>query len=443
LLQFLHVMKRASDESVCSSNARPKSDRSSLDATVAATVRILLEEVPSLVAPPPRKTWGLDRLVLDARCGEAATRSILRACGSDILALKNGTRLPEAPVMSLPGSGQSLAVAVGLAVGQRHLDATYAQPGYKLFEHRIFSLCLGGALTSGAASESSSLSGHLQLGSLVVICCDDGLLSSENVAGRYGAYRWCTKEVCFSQSAAGDSELAKALRETGKAENDRPTLIVVRPSATAPEADEMSVDRSRDLACRGAAAASAWEARFSAYGVAHAEQHAEIVRRFAGDLPANWRENFPEYVVGERAQATRQCSAKVLGGLVTSVPEMIGGSADLTGSNLTNQGHLKDFQHNKPQGRYLRFGVRENAMIGMCTGLAAYGGFVPFCGTFLNFFTYGWGALRMAAATSAHAIYVASHDSIELGEDGPTHQPVEVLAACRALKNLLVMRPAD
>jgi len=125
------------------------------------------------------------------------------------------------------------------------------------------------------------------------------------------------------------------------------------------------------------------------------------------------------------------------------VPELVGGSADLTGSNLTNQGQLKDFQHGKHKGRYLRFGVRENAMIGICTGLAAYGGFIPFCSTFLNFVTYGWGALRLAAFASAPVIYVATHDSIELGEDGPTHQPIEVIAACRALPRLLVFRPAD
>ncbi|CAE8620513.1 unnamed protein product, partial [Polarella glacialis] len=189
---------------------------------------------------------------------------------------------------------------------------------------------------------------------------------------------------------------------------------------------------------QGAAAASAWLEQLKKFGESHAEEHAEIERRFSGKLPENWREGFPEYHVGERAQATRQYSAKVLGTLAAALPEMIGGSADLTGSNLTNQAQLKDFQHNRNKGRYLRFGVRESAMIGICTGLAAYGGFIPFCSTFMNFFTYGWGALRLASKSLAHVIYERAPDELAASDCilpreaspviGTSCQPFETLA---------------
>jgi len=194
---------------------------------------------------------------------------------------------------------------------------------------------------------------------------------------------------------------------------------------------------------QGSAASAAWAEMFARYRESHPEAHAEILRRFSSALPEGWNSGMPEYTVGERAQATRQYGAKVLASIVSAVPEMVGGSADLTGSNLTNQAQLKDFQHSRHKGRYFRYGVREHAMTGASAGLSLYGGFIPFCATFLNFVTYGWPALRLAAASRAQLIYAATHDSIELGEDGPTHQPVEVLAACRALPNLLTLRPAD
>jgi len=219
----------------------------------------------------------------------------------------------------------------------------------------------------------------------------------------------------------------------------RPTLLLLAGDAC------NVVDSDEVQACtqRGATAAQEWQVDLERFEANNPEAFEEISRRFNGKLPDGWTSNLPSYAPGERAQATRQYSAKILASLVTAIPEMIGGSADLTGSNLTNQAQLKDFQPKRPSGRYIRFGVREHAMISICTGLAAYGGFLPFCATFLNFFTYGWGALHLACTLSAHVIYIASHDSIELGEDGPTHQPIEVLPMLRALPNLLTFRPAD
>jgi len=412
-----------------------------------AVTAALLAHSPALTAPPPRLAWGLDRLVLDDRFGEEQLRSLLQAGGSDLPETIAGRRrgpgassaLRCRAVLSLPGGvGQGIAAGVGLAIGQMHLAATFDQSQNTLFRHRVFVVCRGGALPSGVASESCSLAGHLRLGSLVVVCCEDGEIGTEDTSLRYQSYGWSVQHV----SGCDELALLAALEATRTSE--QPTLIMVRTVESSPSAS--SVDRTEDCTgwvSQGAAAASAWLEQLKKFGESHAEEHAEIERRFSGKLPENWREGFPEYHVGERAQATRQYSAKVLGTLAAALPEMIGGSADLTGSNLTNQAQLKDFQHNRNKGRYLRFGVRESAMIGICTGLAAYGGFIPFCSTFMNFFTYGWGALRLASKSLAHVIYVATHDSIELGEDGPTHQPIEVLAACRALPNLLTLRPCD
>mmetsp|Transcript_108566 Transcript_108566/g.197654 ORF Transcript_108566/g.197654 Transcript_108566/m.197654 type:complete len:639 (+) Transcript_108566:92-2008(+) len=412
-----------------------RSDNGSADAAANVAAQALLAHSPSLAVPPPRTAWGLDRLVLDGRCAEGAVRTWLRAGGSDLPASLKGTSLPQGTVLSLPGSGQGLAAAVGLAIGQRNLAATYSQPNFQLFEHRVFVLCMGAALPSGVVSEAASLAGHLRLGCLTALCCDDGKLGMVDTVKRYESYGWCVVNIAKD---AGSATLDAALEATRHAE--RPTLILIRDGSAEATVNTEACQHHVDC---GIAMANRWQQLFANYGKSYPEAHAEILRRFKGELPKDWNKALPEYAAGDRAQATRQCSAAVLGSLVSSIPEIIGGSADLTGSNLTNQGKLKDFQHNSASGRYIRFGVREHSMIAICTGLAAYGGFLPYCGTFMNFFTYGWGALRLACEVSAHAIYVATHDSIELGEDGPTHQPIEVLPALRAMPNLLTIRPAD
>mmetsp|Transcript_5548 Transcript_5548/g.20957 ORF Transcript_5548/g.20957 Transcript_5548/m.20957 type:complete len:650 (-) Transcript_5548:303-2252(-) len=414
-----------------------------LAAAASSVVAELLAHAPALAAPPPRKVWGLDRLVLDDRCGEASVREALLAGGSSLLEPPVPGRpcaekfLTDAPILSLPGGiGQGFAVAVGLSIGQEHMTASYKQPGFELFNHRVFVLCRSGALLPCVTSEAASLAGHLRLASLVAIACDDGLGGGKGLAQRYASYGWSVDELDISTPEA----LRAALAKTRVVE--APTLLLLRGI---PHGESAAQEEAcREAVRLGTSQGEAWAELFRKFGEQNREAHTELVRRFAdGKLPDNWRDDLPEYTVGERAQATRQYSAKVLASLVTAIPEMVGGSADLTGSNLTNQAQLKDFQHKRQAGRYLRFGVREHGMLGICTGLSAYGCFIPFCSTFMNFFTYGWGAIRLACAARAHVIYVATHDSIELGEDGPTHQPIEVLAACRALPNLLTIRPAD
>ena len=193
----------------------------------------------------------------------------------------------------------------------------------------------------------------------------------------------------------------------------------------------------------GEARARAWAAMSERYASAHAELSAELRRRLAGELPAGWRDALPAWTVDDKALATRQSSNVCLSAVAQVVPELIGGSADLTPSNLTKFAGALDFQAASPEGRYIRFGVREHAMGAICNGLAAYGGLRPFCATFLNFVGYAAGAVRLSALSHFPVIWVATHDSIGLGEDGPTHQPVEMLLSLRATPNLLTLRPAD
>lgn len=191
-----------------------------------------------------------------------------------------------------------------------------------------------------------------------------------------------------------------------------------------------------------------WKSLFNEYKSKHPKEAAEIERRFADKLPEGWEKNLPRFSPSDAAVATRKLSEGVLTAIESSLPEIIGGSADLTGSNLTRWGKAVDFQNPSTglgdySGRYIRYGVREHAMFAIMNGLASYGGIIPYGGTFLNFLTYGWGAARLSAISHLRVIYVMTHDSIGLGEDGPTHQPIETLALTRATPNMLTFRPAD
>ena len=194
----------------------------------------------------------------------------------------------------------------------------------------------------------------------------------------------------------------------------------------------------------GIAKHKAWSKLFEAYAKAFPELAAEFERREAGRLPDNWREHLPRWTPADKGLATRQSSQQVLNKICEAIPDMVGGSADLTPSNLTKFRGALDFQAATPEGRYIRFGVREHAMAAICNGIAAWSkGLIPFCATFLNFTGYALGAMRVSALSEHGVIYVATHDSIGLGEDGPTHQPVEALLNFRAMPNMLTIRPAD
>jgi len=378
--------------------------------------------------------------------------------------------------------GQGISNGVGLAMGQAHLAATFNKEGFELIDHYTYVICGDGCLQEGISSEASSLAGHLGLGRLIVMYDDnkiqiDGgtdLAFTEDVCKRYEAYGWQTIHV--SDGDADFSSLKDAI-EAAKKDQNRPTLIKVTTTigfgslkqgtagvhgAPLGHADLAQVKRNsgftetdfftvpKDVAevftaagSKGEGRKAAWDEMLDRYTTAHPELAAEFKRRQAGELPKGWKDQLPRWTTEDKALATRQSSQQVLNKICEFIPEMVGGSADLTPSNLTKFRGALDFQASTPEGRYIRFGVREHAMAAICNGLCAYGGLVPFCATFLNFTGYALGAMRVSALSEFGVIYIATHDSIGLGEDGPTHQPVEALLNFRATPNTLTIRPAD
>lgn len=337
------------------------------------------------------------------------------------------------------------------------------------------------------ASEAASLAGHLKLGGLVAVYDDNRITIdgdtacafTEDVVGRFEAYGWHTVVV---GDGDGDFEgLERALR-AAKEERGRPSLVVVRTTigfgskvqgtgkvhgSPLEKGDVECVKRAwgfdpersfvvsqevygvcRGVAGRGAGRRREWEGMVGRYRGEYAGAWGELERRLEGRLPEGWEGRLPTYGAGDGAMATRKCSEGVLTALWPVLTEMVGGSADLTGSNLTRPKEAVDFQPPSTglgswEGRYIRYGVREHGMAGIMNGLAAYGTIIPFGGTFLNFVSYAAGAVRLSALSHRRVVYVATHDSIGLGEDGPTHQPIETLAHFRALPNCMVWRPAD
>lgn len=339
----------------------------------------------------------------------------------------------------------------------------------------------------GVSSEASSLAGHLQLGNLIAVW-DDNHISidgdtncafTEDVAKRYEAYGWHVVRV-----EQGDSDLARmaeALKEA-QAVKDKPTLIQltttigfgstqqgthgVHGSPLKPddirqlkEKFGFNPDKNFDVpqevydayaqtAAKGAAAEAEWNQLLAKYAESYPAEHKDLLRRLKSELPEGWEKALPVYSPSDAAVATRKLSETVLSKIESVVPELLGGSADLTGSNLTRWKGAVDFQPaanglGDYSGRYIRFGVREHGMGAIMNGLAAYGTVLPYGGTFLNFVSYGAGSVRLSSLSRVRVVWVATHDSIGLGEDGPTHQPIETLAHFRALPNCMVWRPAD
>jgi transketolase len=378
--------------------------------------------------------------------------------------------------------GQGISNAVGLAMAERHLAATFNRDDFDVVDHFTYVICGDGCLQEGVSSEASSLAGHLGLGKLIVLY-DDNLITidggtnlsfTEDVNMRYDSYGWHTQTVVDGTDV---SSLRDAIANA-KAETGRPSMIKIRTiighgstmegsskvhGAPLSAADlgqlksKYGFDPSESFAVhddvkelytsRGRAdgAYAAWEAMFAAYATAHPELAADFDRRQNNILPANWKDALPTFPAAEEKKAigTRNHSQMVLNGAAGSVPELVGGSADLTPSNLTNLTCSGDFQADTPAGRYIRFGVREHAMAAICNGMFAHGGVRPFCATFLNFIGYAMGSVRLSALSKFGVIYVMTHDSIGLGEDGPTHQPIETLEMLRATPNLLTFRPCD
>ena len=379
--------------------------------------------------------------------------------------------------------GQGLANAVGMALAERTLAATFNRPGHAIVDHHTWVFLGDGCLMEGVSHEVCSLAGTLKLGKLIGFYDDNGISIDGEVHGwftddtpkRFEAYGWHVVAVDGHDAAAIDA----AIREA-KATTDRPSLICCKtvigygaPNKQGTEAThgaalgaaEVAAARQHmqwphepfvipddiragwDARARGESAHSQWRQRFAAYAQAFPEQAAEFERRTRGELPSRWPQVVADYMAQVRepgaALATRQSSQAALNAFGPSVPELFGGSADLTPSNNTNHKASKEWSAAEPAGNYLHYGVREFGMAAIMNGLALHGGFIPYGGTFLVFSDYARNGMRMSALMRQRVIYVMTHDSIGLGEDGPTHQPVEHLSSLRAIPNMTVWRPCD
>jgi len=378
--------------------------------------------------------------------------------------------------------GQGLSNAVGMAIAESHLAAIYNRLDAKIIDHYTYVICGDGCLQEGVTSEACSLAGHLGLGKLIVLYDDnkitiDGstdLSFTENVKGRFEAYGWRVLEV----TDGADSSAILAAVEEAKTCADRPTMIKVRtvighgcpskegsssahgaplgPKNVAETKAKLGLDQEKSFQVPTAVAeyysavkssgdisAAEWKMALAEYTVKYPAEGAELARRITGALPESWESALTTYCVDDPAKATRQWSQVALNDVSSVLPELVGGSADLTPSNLTLPKGCSDYQKQSPEGRYIRFGVREHGMAAICNGMAAHGGLIPYCATFLNFIGYALGAVRMSALSRFRVLYVMTHDSIGLGEDGPTHQPIEILESLRAMPNCFVFRPCD
>jgi transketolase len=435
-----------------------------------------------------------DRFVLSAGHASMLLYGLLHLTGYD-LGLEDirnfrqlGYRTPGHPESFVtPGVetttgplGQGLGNAVGMALAEAMLAARYNRPGHEVIDHRTWVIVSDGDMMEGVGSEASSLAGHLGLGKLVV-CWDDNRItidgrtdlafSAEDVETRYRAYGWRTLTIddvndlgevdrVLKEAAAGDGRPtfvrvrsvigwpAPTKQDTAAAHGAPlgPEEVAAAKAALGWEHPEFAVPADArahaDQRERGAALQVRWHERVAAYRVEHPDLATELERVLEGRLPAAWAADLPAFEVGA-SLATRKASGEVINALAGRVPELVGGSADLASSNNTDIAGGGDVARADYTGRNIRFGVREHAMAAMMNGMALHGGLRPFGGSFLVFTDYARPSIRLAALMSLPVVYVMTHDSVGLGEDGPTHQPVEQLAALRAVPNLHVMRPAD
>ncbi|MBK7717200.1 MAG: transketolase [Gemmatimonadetes bacterium] len=376
--------------------------------------------------------------------------------------------------------GQGVGNAVGMAIAERVLRERFNRPGHEVIDHRVWGFVSDGDLMEGVASEAASLAGHLGLGRLTLIFDDnhitiDGdtaLSFTEDVGRRFEAYGWHVLRVADGNDLAA---IAAALA-AARAEAARPTLVVLRTKIGDPAPtkgntsaahgaplgkDEVAKTKAilgwpetpfhvapetvawRDAARRrGAAAHADWSARFAAYRAAHPALAAELEQWLSGALPAGWDDGLPGFTPADGQLATRQASAKVLNALAAKLPNLMGGSADLaesTGTDIKGGGSFSA----TGTGRNVHWGVREHGMGACLNGMAAHGGIRPFGSTFLIFTDYCKPSIRLAGLMQLPVVYIGTHDSIGLGEDGPTHQPIEQLAMLRSTPNVTVIRPAD
>ena len=442
---------------------------------------------------PRNPKWaGRDRFILSGGHGSMLLYSLLHLTGYDLSLdeLKNfrqwGSKTPGHPEYGLTAGvetttgplGQGFATGVGMAIAQAHLAASFSPD---LFDHYIYAIVTDGDLMEGVSSEAASLAGHLQLGRLIYLYDDnhvsiDGstnLAFTEDRAARFEAYGWHVQKV----DDGNDVDAVDRAIQNAKADS-RPSLICVRTviGFGAPNRqgtskahgeplgdEELNAAKKnlgwpleprflipgdvqeffREAIDRGQKFEEAWNEKFEEYKQANPEKGAELARRLAGKLPKDWKSALPTFSVDPKGMSTRVASGKVINALAAKLPELIGGSADLAPSNNTKIDGSPDFQKEIYQGRNFHFGVREHAMGAALNGMTLYGGVIPYGGTFLIFSDYMKPAIRIAALSHIPTIFVFTHDSVGLGEDGPTHQPIEHVAALRAVPNVTVIRPAD
>lgn len=377
--------------------------------------------------------------------------------------------------------GQGFANGVGMAIAERNLAAIYNRPGHDVVDHYTYALVSDGDLQEGLSGEAASLAGHLGLGKLIYLYDDnkvqiDGptsLAFTEDVAKRFEAYHW---QVIGPIDGMNEGEVESAIRRA-QAEKSKPSLILCRttigygsptegtakthgeplgadnlkaakeklgwplePSFLVP--DDVTAHMQKAVV-RGQNAQEAWNGRMQSYSKAFPQEAAELKQRLSGVLPTDWDKSLGTlFDDSTPAMATRDASGKVINALAAHLP-ILGGSADLAPSNKTLIAGEPDQSSSAPQGRNMRFGVREHAMAAIASGMALHGGFIPYVATFLTFSDYMRPSIRLAAMMGLRVVYVFTHDSIGLGEDGPTHQPIEHLVALRAIPNLTVIRPGD
>ena len=448
---------------------------------------------------PKNPTWlNRDRFVLSAGHGCMLQYALLHLTGYDSVPIEEikqfrqwGSKTPGHPENhETPGIevttgplGQGIANAVGLALAEAHLAAKFNKPDCKIVDHYTYAILGDGCNMEGISGEACSLAGHWGLGKLIALYDDnhisiDGstdLAFTEDVGKRFEAYGWHVQHV--EQGNDDLDAISKAI-EAAKAVTDRPSLIKVTTiigfgspnkanshdvHGSALGADEVKATREnlgweypefevpadalkhfRKAVERGAAYEQEWNELFAQYKSKYPEDAALLERMKSGKLPDGWEKALPTYTPEDKKNATRNHSGIVLNALAGVLPELIGGSADLAPSNKTLLKSSGDFQKDAYENRNLRFGVREHGMGAICNGIALHGsGLIPYGATFLVFTDYMRNAIRLSALSEAGVIWVMTHDSIALGEDGPTHQPVEHVASLRAIPNLAVFRPAD
>lgn len=447
------------------------------------------------VNPTTSRNWvDRDRFVLSAGHGSAMLYSLLHLSGYNVTIddLKNfrqwDSKTPGHPevhhtdgVEATTGPlGQGIAMAVGMAMAEAHLAATYNRDSFPIMDHYTYAICGDGDLMEGVSQEASSMAGHMKLGKLIVLYDSndislDGPTSkafTENVGARYEAYGW--QHILVKDG--NDLDEIEAAIEAAKAETDKPTLIEVKtvigygapkegtssvhgapigeegitaakavygweyPDFTVPE--EVAARFKETMIDEGQKAEEAWNEMFKNYEHAHPELAKQFKEAFANQLPEGWEQELPKYELGTSA-ASRVTSKETIQTISKVVPSFWGGSADLSASNNTMVAAEKDFEPGQYEGRNIWFGVREFAMAAAMNGIQLHGGSHVYGGTFFVFTDYLRPAIRLAALQKVPVTYVLTHDSVAVGEDGPTHEPIEQLASVRCIPNVHVIRPAD